>query len=42
VLFVQLVVKYAGKVRQIYSFFGGREKREGKSSSHIFAGKCVG
>jgi len=36
------VWKYAGEVREIYSFFSGGEKREGKCSSRIFVMESVG
>ena len=42
VLFIRCVWKYAGEVREIYSFFGVGKKREGKSSFCIFFGKRVG
>ncbi|AZI53752.1 hypothetical protein EIB75_00110 [Epilithonimonas vandammei] len=40
-LFIQLVVKYAGVVVGNLFFFGGGEKREGKSSFAVF-GFAVG
>ena len=42
VLFIRCVWKYAGEVREIYSFFGVGKKRDGKSSFCIFFGKRVG
>ena len=42
VLFIRCVWKYAGEVREIYSFFSLGKKREGKSSFCIFFGKRVG
>ena len=41
VLFMLCVWKYAGEVREIYSFFGMGKKREGKCSFCIFSGKRV-
>ena len=42
VLFIRCVWKYAGEVREIYSFFSVGKKREGESSFCIFFGKRVG
>ena len=42
VLFIRCVWKYAGEVREIYSFFSVGKKREGKSSFCIFFGKRIG
>ena len=42
VLFIQCVCKYAGEVREIYSFFSEGKKREGKCSFCIFLGRSVG
>ena len=41
VLFIRCVWKYAGEVREIYSFFSEGKKREGKSSFAVF-GFAVG
>ena len=41
VLFMRYVWKYAGEVREIYSFFSEGKKREGKSSFAVF-GFAVG
>ena len=41
VLSVRFVCKYAGEVREIYSFFSEGKKREGKSSFAVF-GFAVG
>ena len=42
VLSVRFVCKYAGEVREIYSFFCVGKKREGKCSFCFFVGKALG
>ena len=42
VLSVRFVCKYAGEVREIYSFFSVGKKREGKCSFCFLSAKSVG
>ena len=42
VLFIRYVCKYAGEVREIYSFFRDGKKREGKCSFCFFEWKALG